>query len=72
MKGGGGYGVTRSKIPKKPITFEIVQASELSNADLDFIVKLFARAIHRQLESAESLPPQEDQRCESETEPDQS
>ena len=62
--------MTRSDIPKKRITFEIVQGSQLSDADLDFMAKLIAKAINRQLESEKSLTPQGGQRCDNETEPD--
>ena len=64
--------MTRSDIPKKRITLEIVQGSQLSDADLDFMAKLVARAINRQLESEKSLTPQGGQRCDIDTEPDRS
>jgi hypothetical protein len=64
--------VTRSNTPKKRITFEIMQGSVLSDADFDFMAKLVARAICRNIETERSVTPEKGGNCEFESETEHS
>jgi hypothetical protein len=56
--------VTGARIAKKPVSFEIIEGSELSDADLDFLARLVAEAIHRKLKEEEAVHQEGDPRVD--------
>ena len=45
--------MTGARISKKSISFEMIEGSQLSDADLDFLARLVAEAIQRTLQEEE-------------------
>jgi tRNA(Ser,Leu) C12 N-acetylase TAN1 len=56
--------VTGARIPKKPISFEIIEGTQLSDADLDSLASLVAEAIHRKLKEEETVHHKGDRRLD--------
>ena len=59
--------VSRSNGSKGRVDFEIIQGATLSEADLDFLARMFAKAISRNLEAETSKTSQKGENCDHES-----
>lgn len=60
--------VSRSNDSKRRVDFEIIQGATLSESDLDFLARMFAKAISRNLETDTSKTSQKGENCDHESE----
>ena len=59
--------VSRSNVSKRRIEFEIIQGATLSESDLDFLARMFAKAISRNLEAETSKTSQKGENSDQES-----
>ena len=58
---------SRSKVSKRRVDFEIIQGATLSESDLDFLARMFAKVISRNLEVDTSKTSQKGENCDHES-----
>lgn len=56
--------MTAAGISKKPISFEMIEGSQLSDADVDFLARLVAQAIYGTLQKEGTVSHKGDHRAD--------
>jgi hypothetical protein len=59
--------VSRSIVSKRRVDFEIIQGATISESDLDFLARMFAKVISRNLEADTSKTSQKGENCDHES-----